>query len=219
MIKVNLMKSFTTSMGAQTASSSNVMTTSEEKIAVKGFIKNLFVVCLGALALFGYENYNLPILNTKLQNVQNELNTVTTFNQQTESLKKEIQRYEADLKKLNAQMEFLDRAQKERLLAVDLLNQMKVLILPQVWLKKLQVSGNAIDINGEAESVRDVNEFTTKLQHASFLKDVQLLSTEKKMTQLKANKTGQELSINTFIMRAAYADYIPNMGLLQGGGQ
>lgn len=194
MIKVNLLDSF------YSASPEALMITEESKSTQKNFLKHILVMVLGIGALFGYENYNVPILQQQLSAIQNEINEASSFNQKMDGLKKEIEKYEQDLKRLNSQTEFLQKVQKERTLSVELINKMKDIITPKVWLISIEVNDNSIDISGEAESIGDVNEFNNKLAATNYLKDVITTSIESKNSEII------KIPIQIFHMKASYVD-------------
>lgn len=194
MIRINLLKNF----GLSSPESLQII--DEQNVIKANFFKHLFVLVLGILALFGYENFNIPELSGQLAVIQNEISEAATFNQKMDSLKQEIEKYEADLKRLNSQTEFLQKVQKERLLSVDLINKMKDSVTPKVWLNTISVVESFIEIRGDAESISDVNEFNNRLASATYLKDVLTLSIERK------NETKVNLPIQTFHIKASYVD-------------
>lgn len=194
MIKINLVKSFY-------ASSSDVpVLTDEQKNLQLNALKNLFVMCVGVGALYIYEMYNIPELNQQLSDINSEITEAVNFNQKMDGLKKEIERYEQDLKRLNSQTEFLQKVQKERTLSVDLINKMKDLVSPRVWLNSIEAVGNSIEIRGEAESIGDINEFNNKLAATSYLRDVVTISIESK-SDYKI-----DVPIQSFNIKANYVD-------------
>lgn len=194
MIKINLVKSFY-------ASSSDVpVLTDEQKNLQLNALKNLFVMCVGVGALYIYEMYNIPELNQQLSAINSEITEAVNFNQKMDGLKKEIERYEQDLKRLNSQTEFLQKVQKERTLSVDLINKMKDLVSPRVWLNSIEAVGNSIEIRGEAESIGDINEFNNKLAATSYLRDVVTISIESK-SDYKI-----DVPIQSFNIKANYVD-------------
>lgn len=194
MIKINLLNSFT-------AGSSESLQMAEDMNNIKtSFFKNLFVMVLGVVALYGYEYVTIPELQAQLATIQAEINEASTFNQKMDSLKKEIEKYEKDLKRLNGQTEFLQKVQKERLLSVDLINKMRDTVSPKVWLNTINVTDTSIEIKGEAESISDVNEFNSRLSGTTYLKDVLTTSIERKLN------TANNFQIQTFNIKASYVD-------------
>ena len=194
MIKINLLKNFA-------AGSVEVVQGMDDQSSPKiQFFKHIIVMFLGVAALFGYESYNIPELTGQLNVIQNEINEASAFNQKMGGLKKEIEKYEADLKKINFQTEFLQKVQKERILSMDLINKMKEMITPKIWLSSIQALGSSIEIKGEAESISDVNEFNNRLSTATYLKDVLTTSIEQKYD------TKINLQLQNFNIKASYVD-------------
>lgn len=194
MIKINLLNSFA-------AGSSESLQMAEEMSNIKtSFFKNIFVMILGVAALYAYEFVTIPELQAQLATIQTEINEASTFNLKMGSLKKEIEKYEKDLKRLNGQTEFLQKVQKERLLSVDLINKMRETVSPKVWLNSIIVNDVSIEIKGESESISDVNEFNARLSGTTYLKDVLTTSIERKVN------TANNFQIQTFNIRASFVD-------------
>lgn len=194
MIKINLLNSFA-------AGSSESLQMAEEMNNIKtSFLKNIFVMILGVAALYAYEYMTIPELQTQLATIQAEINEASTFNLKMDSLKKEIEKYEKDLKRLNGQTEFLQKVQKERLLSVDLINKMRETVSPKVWLNSIIVNDASIEIKGESETISDVTEFNSRLSATTYLKDVLTTSIERKVN------TVNNFQIQTFNIRASFVD-------------
>jgi Tfp pilus assembly protein PilN len=186
MIKINLFKALST-VGPQSEISVDNSTISESSSSSGiTFLKHILVMFLGIGALFAYESYNIPYLTAQLEVLQTEINEATTFNNKMDSLKKEIEKYNKDLKRLNVQTDFLQRTQSERVLSVNLISSLTHLVTTDVWLTNLSVRESAIELNGEALTETDINQFNNKLTSTSFLKDVITTSIQQKpMTTIK----------------------------------
>jgi len=190
MIRVNLLKSF----GSTTSEA--LQQIEEEKNVQKNFLKKILVAMLGVVALVLYELIVIPQLQDELSTLQNRHAELVAFNQKKEALKIEIEKYEKDKQRLSRQTEFLDKIQKERLLTVELLAKIKELIPTAVWITSVNVTGKNVEIKGEAESERDINDFNLKLASANFLRDVIVLSIELK------NEGKSNLAIKVFSLKA-----------------
>ena len=194
MIKINLLKSFVA------GTSESIQLVDEQNSVKVSFFKNLLVMILGAAALYGYEMVTIPELQTQLATIQTEINEAATFNQKMDGLKKEIEKYEKDLKRLNSQTEFLQKVQKERLLSVDLINKMRETVTAKVWLNSIIVIGSSIEIKGESESISDVNEFNARLSGTTYLKEVLTTSIERKVN------ASNNFQLQTFNIKASFVD-------------
>ncbi len=197
MIKINLLKSF----GANSSEVLQQMDT--EKNVQSVFLKKFLVMMLGVLALFGYEQYMIPKLSEQRNAAQIEYSELSAFNQKKEALKAEIEKYEKDRIKLNRQTEFLQKIQRERKLSVYFLTKIKELIPQGVWLTTLRVDGLQIEIKGEADSEKEINDFNLKLAGLNFLKDVIVLSID-----LKPPTPLVQVPIKVFSMKAQFIDTV-----------
>jgi len=197
MIKINLLTSFGTS------SSEVLQQIDDQKNIQITFIKKISVMLLGILALFIYEQYTVPKLTEEQRTLQAQLTELSTFNLKKEDLKVEIEKYENDRIRLNRQTEFLQKIQRERALSVQFLQKIKKLIPQGVWLTSIKVEGLQIEIKGESDSEKEVNDFNMKLAGLNFLKDVIVLSIE-----LKPAAPTVRVPIKTFEMKAQFVNSV-----------
>lgn len=204
MIKINLLKAFAKQVSSDNASTvgGDIKFVDEKTLAI-GFAKKLTIMCLGALGLYFYEQYNLPLMNEKLNSIQQQITEVSTFNQKSVALKKEIEKYEKDLKQLNTQMDFLELIQSEKTLPIQLISKIKDAMNAKVWLNSIASTQRGIEIRGTAESPKDVSDFSNALSNTSYLKDVIIASTDRKKDLL--NK-GFDLTLQDFTIRASFAE-------------
>ncbi len=165
------------------------------------FVKKFLVMMLGVLALFGFEQYMIPKLTAERNVLQTEFTELSTFNQKKEALKIEIEKYEKDRIRLNRQTDFLQKIQNERILSVTFLKKIKELIPSNVWLTSLKVDDLQIEIKGEADSEKEINDFNIKLASVNFLKDVIVLSID-----LKPPTPTIQIPIKLFAMKAQFSD-------------
>jgi Tfp pilus assembly protein PilN len=205
MIRINLLKSFGSN------SSEVLQQIDDQKNIQVTFLKKLMIISLGFLALFGYEQYIIPKLTDEQAVLQTQFNELSTFNQKKEALKIEIEKYEKDRVRLNRQTEFLQKIQRERILSVDFIKKIQELIPQGVWLTALKVDGLQIEIKGEADSEKEINDFNLKLASIAFLKDVIVLSID-----LKPADSIIRVPIKSFSMKAVFFDQI-DATLVSGG--
>ncbi len=204
MIKINLLKSFGTN------SSEVLQQVQEQNNTQVNFIKNFLVMLLGILVLFLYELYNIPNLNKTKADLTAEHNELVAFNQQKEALKTEVEKYDQDRIRLNRQTDFLQMIQKERIVSVVFLEKIREFIPKSVWLTKLKIQGNEVEISGDAESEREINEFNIKLSGVSFLKEVIVISID-----LKPMDANLQMPIKSFSMKAKIVEKL-DQSLLTG---
>ncbi len=197
MIRINFLNSFGTN------SSEILQQIDEEKSVQVAFFKNFIISILGVLGLVIYEQYNLPNLNSEKVALQAQHAELLTFNQQKEALKVEIEKYDKDQIRLNRQTDFLQKIQRERVVSVVFLKRIQELLPKSVWLTALKVQGSEVEIKGEAESEKEINEFNIKLSGVSFLKEVIVISID-----LKPIEQNMQVQLKTFSMKAFISDQI-----------
>ena len=174
MIRINLLKSF------GSTSPDKAVVGEESSGSVLTLVRNVFVMLVGVVSLIVYEGYSLPALDAEVKKLQAQLAELTSFNQKKEAIRAEIEKYEADRQRLNRQTEFLQMIQVERTQTVQLLTKVQQIIPENLWLVSLKIEGQNVEIKGEADSEKEVNEFNLRLSSLSFLKDVIVLSIEMK---------------------------------------
>jgi Tfp pilus assembly protein PilN len=173
----------------------------EQKNVQTVFIKKFLVMMLGILALFGFEQVMIPRLTEERNLLQAQYAELAAFNQKKEALKIEIEKYEKDRIRLNRQTDFLQKIQRERILSVTFLKKIKELIPSNVWLTSLKVEGLQIEIKGEADSEKDINDFNIKLAAVLFLKDVIVLGID-----LRPPTPTVRIPIKLFTMKAQFSE-------------
>jgi len=193
LIKINLLKSYN-------LSDSDVLKEMEELKHVKIEIsKRILVVLLGPMALYAYENINIPELSNERSATQAQLSQLTEFNLKKEAMAKEIAKYEEDKKRINRQTRFLERVSKERLYPVDFLNKIPEIIPQGVWINSLSVLGKKVVIAGEAIGESIIGDFEARLTGINFLKNVKLLGVDSRSSSIKG-----EAPIRTFTINAEF---------------
>lgn len=197
MIRINFLNSFGTN------SSEVLQQIDEQKSVQVAFIKNFIISILGVLGLVIYEQYNIPNLFKEKTELQAQYAELLAFNQQKEALKVEIEKYDKDQARLNRQTDFLQKIQKERIVSVVFLKKIQELLPKSVWLTGLKVQGSEVEIKGEAESEREINEFNIKLSGVSFLKEVIVISID-----LKPTDSNMQVQLKTFSMKAFISDHV-----------
>jgi Tfp pilus assembly protein PilN len=168
MIKINILKDFT-------GGSSEDLVQIEEQENIKiNLIKRIFVIALGPLALFGYESYNIPILEQNLANLEADLAKDRSFNEKKQALTAEIAKWKKNQVRLDKQIEFLRLIEDERHVSRDIILQLQKIIPDQVWIKSINTENKNLTIEGEGVDQADILEFNRRLESLSFLRDVTL---------------------------------------------
>ena len=198
MIKINLLKSFN-------VLDSEALKSLEEEKAVKiELAKRIVVFLLGPISLFGYESILIPELQGELTAIQNETAQLAQFNLQKEAIAKEIVKYEEDKKKLNTQMNYLEKITREKQFAKDFLKFIQDNTPTGLWLTSLSAVGNRIELKGQSDSDIAINSFESILKSLNVITNVKLLD----INIVEQSKTGlyqkNQIVIRDFLIRAEF---------------
>lgn len=134
--------------------------------------KRLILVILGPLGLFLYEMQALPQLQQKVTNVQNEVNETTAFNQSKSGLAAEIRKYEDEQKKINAQMNFVNKIARDKINELKLFQHLQFTTPENVWINKLEFKDNVLAMNIESDAPSELDKFSELLTNSGFLSNV-----------------------------------------------
>ena len=202
MIKINLLSSYS-------AADSEVLQEIELQNRIKSeFFKRVLVFALGPLALYGYEMYNIPLLEGNRNQVQSQLAQLTEFNLKKDIIAKEIEKYEEDKKRLNTQTIFLEKISKERLYPVEFMTKLKAFIPSGVWLESIRSQGkDLIELRGEGESEIAINQFESSLKNIEAIKNVRLMNS---VLKDEKDQPKEGFKIRTFFIKTEYAIEVAN---------
>ena len=196
MIKVNLLKSYSIVEADFSSDFSD-----EAKVVRADFLKRVIVFLIGPLGLIGYEQYNIPQLESQKMAIVSDLATLVEFNQRKEAIAAEVSKYEEDKKRLNRQTQFLELISRERLYPLELVNHVKDSIPSGVWLTSLNTSANRLEFFGGGDTEKAISDFEAKLKTTQILKNVRLLSIEEMLTE----SLRPDLRVRSFTITAEYA--------------
>lgn len=198
MIKVNLLKSYSAVEADFSADFGD-----DSKQMRSDFVKRLIVFLIGPLGLIGYEQYNIPELESQKMALSSDLATLVEFNQRKEAIAAEISKYEEDKKRLNRQTQFLERISRERLYPLELVNRLKDSIPSGVWLTGLSTTGNRLEFQGGGDTEKAISDFEGRLTSTQILKNVKLQNID----VVQGNETfkASDLRIRSFLITAEYS--------------
>lgn len=94
-------------------------------------------------------------------------------------LVKEVEGYEANKKNLEEKNRIIEQLKKNQSGPVHLLDELSgSLEKLKLWLTKLEVKGNAVELDGKALTNSDIVEFINKLKASKFFKDIRLIESK-----------------------------------------
>lgn len=182
MIKINLAKEFMPKKkglfggGAPRMESLETLEASSEQANLnKALIVRLVILLIGPIALFIYQDSNIPPKIAMIGTLNGELSTLSQKNQQAAASVSEIKKFEKEEERLKAQIMVIENLQKDRLKEVRVMDYIQREIPEKVWLSKMGLADGKMSIEGLATGDSELTNFMDGLQGSAYLKDVSLV--------------------------------------------
>jgi type IV pilus assembly protein PilN len=189
-IKINFLSSFKDAGGGVQGVA--LFDEDERKAIMIAIAKRLAVLAIGPVALYIYEMQTIPVLEQNKSQAEGQLNELRLFNQSKQGSAEEIKRYEDELAKFNAQGDFINKIQADKLNEYKLFSHLKQSTPNTVWIDTLTLTENVLQISGRATDPNDITEFQEKLSNSDFI--VSLVPLEQK-TMDNAFETGVTITV------------------------
>ncbi|WII73423.1 PilN domain-containing protein [Bdellovibrio sp. 22V] len=178
MIKINLASS--ASIGSSAALSSSLGISSETFLAPdevrKEALKRLVLLLVGPLALYIYENQNIPQKQADLNSKQQVLTELQNYNARAAASVAEIKKFKEDEALMEARIAALEKISKDRQREIRVLDLLQSVIPEKAWVTRIQINPERVNIQGLALSDFEVSSFLEALTKSVFLMDVNLVS-------------------------------------------
>lgn len=187
MIRVNLLEGDSVSTaarvdvggGASEFSHAESLTSEDSAIIRREAIKSLFVILLGSIGLFAYEQMNVPELQLQLQQLNVELNTLNEKNLKAQEAVEQTKRLKREQDILQAQINAIESLKKDRSRVVKILELVQKNIPTNVWFNELDFSSGRVTLIGYGITDNDVTNLLDVLTKSIYFKEVSLVrSTE-----------------------------------------
>jgi len=178
MIKINLASSGAVSasspLGASLGISSDGFISPDE--ARKEALKRLVLLLVGPLALYIYENQNVPAKVADLNAKTQVLSELQNYNAKQAASVAEIKKFKEDEALIEARISALEKISKDRQREIRVLDLLQTVIPEKAWLTRVQINPDKVNIQGLALSDFEVSTFLEALTKSVFLMDVNLVS-------------------------------------------
>lgn len=184
MIKINLASQAASSGGASIGASLGISSDSfmgADEIR-KEALKRLVLLLIGPLALYIYENQNVPGKVAELNSKNQILAELQTYNAKAADSVAEIKKFKEDEALMEARISALEKISKDRQREIRVLDLLQTVIPEKAWLTRIQVNPNRVNIQGLALSDFEVSQFLEALTKSVFLMDVNLVSSSETVT-------------------------------------
>ncbi len=147
----------------------------EESDLKKALLVRVVLLLAGPIALFIYQDSNIPPKVAIQAKLTADLSAVQAKNQAAASSVSEIKKFEKEEEKLKAQISVIENLQKDRLKEVRVMDYVQREIPERVWLSKLALNDGKMSIEGMATGDSELTNFMDGLQGSAYLKEVSLV--------------------------------------------
>lgn len=179
MIRINLLPG---DMSQASVNPQNLGATSSsaESFAVgddikKDVFKKLVIILLGPLALFAYEQTNIPEINDQISVKQQRLSELQVYNEQAAASVAEIKKFKESEAQIESRIAALEKISQDRLREVKIMDLFQVITPERAWLTKLSIVADKLEVRGLALSDADVNAVLEALSKSVLVMDVKLV--------------------------------------------
>ncbi len=200
MIKINLLTSYIE--GAKDASGGGMGLSfgddddGSQQVGLD-FGKRVAVLLIGPIGLFVYEFQTIPVLQATLAEATVKYTELKQFNDSKQNLTLEIKKYETEQARFNAQMDFINKIDNDKVNEYRLFEHLKSSTPANVWVTKLELIDNNLTIAAESDDPKDIATFIQRLSNAEFISNlVPMNQTSKK------NFSNTDVTTTVFTVKA-----------------
>lgn len=178
MIRINLLSSSSGSEGVANPSIDGGIgetNLAEASVIRKEAIKNLFIILIGPLALFAYEQMNIPDMQSRLRALQIEYNEVSEKNIRAQEAVQQTRKLKREQEILQAQINAIESLKKDRSQIVKVMELIQKSVPSNVWLNELDFSMGRLTLMGFSVTDTDLTNFMDALSRSVYFKEVSLV--------------------------------------------
>ncbi|MDG0816721.1 PilN domain-containing protein [Bdellovibrio svalbardensis] len=182
MIKINLASSgvgTTASVNASLGISTDGFLSPEE--TRKEALKRLVIMLIPALALYAYQEQNVPQKQSELNAKTQMLNELTAYNAKQSASVAEIKKFKEDEALIEARIAALDKISKDRHREIRVLDLLQQVIPEKAWITQIKITPEKVTVQGLALSDFEVSGFLEALTKSVFLMDVNLVNSSESL--------------------------------------
>ncbi len=152
----------------------------DQAILQREGIKRLVIILLIPVGLIVYERQNIPELQSKISSKNAYIVELSSKNAKARGAVSEITKFKEDQAKLQAQIDSIEILRKQRMREVQILDTIQKETPSKLWLSKIDLKEDKLQLNGYATSDLDVSMFMEALSRSVFLQQVNLIKSEER---------------------------------------
>ena len=134
--------------------------------------KRALVLIIGPLGLFIYESQTIPALQATLAETTIKYAERKQFNDSKQNLTQEIKKYETEQARFNAQMDFINKIDNDKVNEYRLFEHLKSSTPGNVWVTRLELQDSNLTISAESDDPKDIATFIQRLSNAEFISNL-----------------------------------------------
>jgi len=151
---------------------------------------SLFLLSL-ILVLVVLVYYNF-VLSSRVNNLKDSISDTKSELQRYNEINQEIARIKQNLETLRKKLAVIEKLESDRHAPVRLMETMtQVLVAKRMWLTRLEVKGDTVDIQGIALDNKTVADFMVRLQNSGLFRSVDLKTLKRQEVQKSNLKSFQ----------------------------
>jgi type IV pilus assembly protein PilN len=187
MIRINLLNDIGAPVAGTTGSKGGAGTASDimrptspsgEDIGALDVVIKLVVLLTPLILAFAYRAYEYSVVNAEHSELRTKVDGLNGKMKALEPVLKEIEKFQEEKKKLDAQLAVIKNLSHERLRGVKSLEAIQTLIPGRAWLTDLKLTEDKISIEGISMDDLVTSEFIQALTSSIYFSNVVLQNTE-----------------------------------------
>jgi type IV pilus assembly protein PilN len=163
LIKINLLR---------TAEQAQVM--SDDSTIRRQGLSKLLLLILPVAAMYAYESYRIPELNSERNRTSATLEELRSYNTKREESVREIKKFKEDESRIQQRIAALEKLQKDRTNEVKVLKLMADVMPEKAWLTQVDIRNGKARISGLALTNNDVSTLAERLKSNILVAELQL---------------------------------------------
>lgn len=146
-----------------------------------GLVQHLIATLLIFTLTFVVIGYFWVSLNGKIADLKKQVAAAAAEKEKLKDVNSQKQKYEQNIEKLKSKLDIISKIKEKRFLPVRLFDELTKVLGSDtpVWLTRLSISDENIQIEGFSLSNPDLADFVTSLDETPFYRNVDLLFSEK----------------------------------------
>lgn len=153
----------------------------QQDLQKQGAIR-IFMILIGPLCLFAYQNYSIPQKKAAIRTATNQLAEIEKKNNAAKSAVEETKKFRELETRLQNQIQTIDNLRQERLNEVKLLDWVQKNIPEKLWLGRVDVKENRMDFQGSAETDAELTAFMDILSRHELIATVNLIKSSEQQS-------------------------------------